>query len=560
MKSTLTFLSLLLFYIGSAQSNPTKNLMEGENLSTPPQPCLSAQQYDNLFNEIRTNIAELKKKGVIPEPQTNKQIALGWPLRQAPGLNYNTAYGITYFVDHNTNIGAVQDYNCGNRTYDGHPGTDIPPYPFPWNMVNNDLLEVVAAADGIIVAHVDGNPHTNCGFTDPNWNHVALYHTSDGSVTIYGHMKNGSLLAKPLNATVVAGEYLGIVASSGYSSAPHLHFEVRADAAGANTVVDPFVGGCNNTTATSWWTTQKPYYESRINTLMTHSTHPTLNNPCPNPNEMNTKDCFLPGERVYLYAYFHDERIGQVATHEIFRPDNSLYGSWTTSSPTQPIWASVWNNDFVLSATPPLGFWRYQVTFQGETVSHNFEVSTSCGSLPIELAYFKGEAEGNVNVLDWMTATEENNDFIVIERSINNESFIEIGRVAGQGSTTDPTAYSFIDESPVFGTDYYRLKQVDYDESFSYSPVIAIKNELSRDYEIFPSLATQTVHVKHSRRANIHKICVFNATGKLLQQVDDINNELEQIDVDLSLMTKGLLIISIYDEKGRIFSKRIVKG
>ena len=95
-------------------------------------------------------------------------------------------------------------------------------------MKASDAVRIVAAAPGTIVSKTDGNFDRNCAIGSGQWNAVYVRH-ADNSVAWYGHMKSGSLTTKAVGETVVTGEYLGIVGSSGSSTGPHLHFEILRD-------------------------------------------------------------------------------------------------------------------------------------------------------------------------------------------------------------------------------------------------------------------------------------------------------------------------------------------
>lgn len=102
---------------------------------------------------------------------------------------------------------------------------------------------------------------------------------------------------------------------------------------------------------------------------------------------------------------------------------------------------------------------------------------TSYGSnpLPIELVSFNAKLHDKTKVkLEWVTATEHNNHFFTIERSRNGATFEEVKRVDGAGNSSTQKAYSAIDENPMEGTSYYRLKQTDYDGKFEYFDLVAI--------------------------------------------------------------------------------------
>ncbi|MBO2007713.1 T9SS type A sorting domain-containing protein [Hymenobacter negativus] len=94
--------------------------------------------------------------------------------------------------------------------------------------------------------------------------------------------------------------------------------------------------------------------------------------------------------------------------------------------------------------------------------------------LPVELTEFTATAEGNMAVrLTWATASEKNSQAFEVERSVDGETFASIGTVAAAGTSTSPRTYGLLDAKLPAGATvlYYRLKQLDADGSFSYSPV-----------------------------------------------------------------------------------------
>ena len=74
--------------------------------------------------------------------------------------------------------------------------------------------------------------------------------------------------------------------------------------------------------------------------------------------------------------------------------------------------------------------------------------------------------------LNWKTATETNNSGFTIERSRDEENFIQIGFVSGRGTTTEITSYNYLDTEIETGKYYYRLKQTDFDGTFKYLNVV----------------------------------------------------------------------------------------
>lgn len=94
--------------------------------------------------------------------------------------------------------------------------------------------------------------------------------------------------------------------------------------------------------------------------------------------------------------------------------------------------------------------------------------------LPVELLSFKAIPEDNGVVLLWETATETNNDYFSVERSFNGNEWATIGTVKGSGNSNERLSYSFLDTNPFGGTSYYRIRQNDYNQKFSFSDVVAV--------------------------------------------------------------------------------------
>ncbi len=108
------------------------------------------------------------------------------------------------------------------------------------------------------------------------------------------------------------------------------------------------------------------------------------------------------------------------------------------------------------------------------TAQSDWRDKSTVAPLPVELTYFDATKVGTTSLLSWETASEENNDRFEIERSANNVDWEKIGEVAGAGNSQQLLDYTWIDEKPIMGTNYYRLKQVDYNGEFSYSEIRTI--------------------------------------------------------------------------------------
>jgi hypothetical protein len=138
-------------------------------------------------------------------------------------------------------------------------------------------------------------------------------------------------------------------------------------------------------------------------------------------------------------------------------------------------------------------------------------------SLPIELISFRGWTEKESTLLRFSTATETNNDFFSIERSANGLGYVEIGRVKGAGTSFEPQEYRFIDQQPLPGKNYYRLRQVDFDGKFSLSPVVLTKFGEGRSIVLAPVPATETLRIQLDKSAKNDGLWqVFDLQGRVL--------------------------------------------
>ncbi len=101
-----------------------------------------------------------------------------------------------------------------------------------------------------------------------------------------------------------------------------------------------------------------------------------------------------------------------------------------------------------------------------------FASSNSNVVLPIELISFTATCNGRSSIIEWITASEKNNDYFVLERSHDAVNFKEIARIAGAGNSIEPISYAYTDYGARSGDNYYRLVQVDYDGTSTASEII----------------------------------------------------------------------------------------
>jgi hypothetical protein len=177
------------------------------------------------------------------------------------------------------------------------------------------------------------------------------------------------------------------------------------------------------------------------------------------------------------------------------------------------------------NSTQPWSFdgstWQDENTRTGvQSFSEYVVASAGNVSLPVELLNFTGRLKEEQVHLNWVTASEKNNDFFEVQRSLDARSFEAIGKVKGAGTTQERLAYSFVDETPQSGISYYRLMQVDFNGQVSYSPVLAIHNSDVVDAaKLFPNPISvgEEAHLQiRTALARTYSLQILNMQGREL--------------------------------------------
>ncbi len=188
----------------------------------------------------------------------------------------------------------------------------------------------------------------------------------------------------------------------------------------------------------------------------------------------------------------------------------------------------------------------------------DFLIGFGNGSLPIELLEFKAELKQHHVILNWTTASELNNDFFTVNRSIDAKNFAPIGKIMGSGTSNAMNEYSFIDNSPVKGTNYYQLQQTDYDGKNSFSEMIAVEFKENNGLEL------QIIDKKSIVEAIINNPCkekpvvleVFDVTGKKIYSLPiSMEQEMQKVSISKDIFHKGIYMFNLRSDKSRAFKK-----
>ena len=193
-------------------------------------------------------------------------------------------------------------------------------------------------------------------------------------------------------------------------------------------------------------------------------------------------------------------------------------------------------------------------------------VNSAEGALPVDLISFDADSRADRVVLYWHTAEEINNDYFSVERSYNARDFVEIAKIAGEGTTDEPTHYSFTDENVEFNRPlYYRLKQTDFDGTTDYS---LIKRALVEQDEVTidrmypnPVFQSESVQVQFTVQSNLTSVnlTVFDMVGheKMNREIAVVKGE-NTLEFSASELPAGTYFLSLNTDNQQIMSNMFI--
>ncbi|MCK4664732.1 MAG: T9SS type A sorting domain-containing protein [Bacteroidales bacterium] len=190
------------------------------------------------------------------------------------------------------------------------------------------------------------------------------------------------------------------------------------------------------------------------------------------------------------------------------------------------------------------------------------------GVLPIELIVFYVVQNFNSAIIKWSTASEINNDYFTIEKSVNGVDFETVEIYPGAGNSNVINNYQITDFNPYSGISYYRLKQTDFDGNYSYSDVFSFNYNLTNTQLKLttypnPALVNENINIKIEGISSTEmvELRIINQTGVLVYSkqlfVSDINMN-NNIELANNL-EKGIYFLIIQTSNNYIYKKIIVK-
>lgn len=190
------------------------------------------------------------------------------------------------------------------------------------------------------------------------------------------------------------------------------------------------------------------------------------------------------------------------------------------------------------------------------------ECNTTQTALAAELIEFRAFAQQEVNVLEWLTATESDTEWHIIERSENGLDFKEIAREKAQGNTASATAYRFVDAKPLFKS-YYRIRTVDFNGHQEFSHVVTVNRDLPEVFilnKLYPSPTVDVVNIEYTLPTAATVVTrLLDINGKLLNTNElPAQSGLNTLQLDMNNYTAGFYFL-VMEADGTRIVKRVVK-
>jgi hypothetical protein len=189
----------------------------------------------------------------------------------------------------------------------------------------------------------------------------------------------------------------------------------------------------------------------------------------------------------------------------------------------------------------------------GGSHSFGFSINDPAAPLPVNLIAFEAKQKKDIVIVSWTTASEINNDFFSVERGLNGNDWTEIRKVKGAGNSSVTRFYQYRDEHPAQDISYYRLKQTDYDGSFTYSEIRQVHMKNGNDIFVFPNPARTELTIMSSEKiTEVSLASLFNMEGEKVSAPIIIKQG--EVLLNVSALARGLYFL-VMEEDGAVVKR-----
>jgi hypothetical protein len=177
--------------------------------------------------------------------------------------------------------------------------------------------------------------------------------------------------------------------------------------------------------------------------------------------------------------------------------------------------------------------------------------------LPVTLLSFTGKNEMNANVLNWITAQEQNSTYFNVQRSIDGRNFSTIAKVNAKGEFGN-NEYELRDENPRLGHTYYRLAQVDKDGKSTLSQVVDLFRDANGNVvNVYPNPTSSALNIEltiNNTQPTILKLS--DLSGRVIKEIIAIYTVTQ---IDLNDVAKGIYLLQVSQDNQVISTQKVEK-
>lgn len=218
-------------------------------------------------------------------------------------------------------------------------------------------------------------------------------------------------------------------------------------------------------------------------------------------------------------------------------------------------------NEISIQGSPTALVYAYVSSGNDFPITPSSAIISVGSSFPVTWASFEAEVQPDRSVaLDWATAQEVNNDYFEVERRTAEGDFQAIGRMGGAGNADQETRYRFVDPQPFSGENYYRIRQVDFDGSFSYSEVQVANLQKSQWLQAYPNPVGTTLTLELPETAETFRLDWLDATGRVVRQ-DQLSGGAGagEVSLEVSDLPAGVYQLRLQSPAGQVYLSSVVK-
>ncbi len=256
----------------------------------------------------------------------------------------------------------------------------------------------------------------------------------------------------------------------------------------------------------------------------------------------NSKDKKLRfGEDTYEYSFYNSEKIDDQNIELKIKTGNIIEQITNRNESEHSIkfyFELIDSKTGDICRLPKEDFFNLKFNVSKDPIGPNCQASL----LPIDLLSWDAREVNKQVYIEWITVSEDNNDYFEVQRSNDIQNWTPICKIQGEGQSTGYNKYDFIDRHPTTGYSYYRLRQTDFDGTHKYSKYLAV-SIFDNKLEFYPNPAKNYLKYNILDPSKQFKVDIINSTGKLIKTIKIPEKISETNDIDISELKAGIYLI-----------------